>query len=218
MLAPALLLVAALAAQTAFSEAAQTASSEAAQTPSTEEAAGSSRSPLLVLGVAQRPAELVAARVRSVLLSNSDNAWFELADALPELALEGGADLTTTFEAAQLAEQVGSAVGRASQTPQWASVRAVRAWASSITPTRLITFVVAVLTLSMVAVTMLRRRRPRVTSARRRVRPTGAGTGVTARFAEARHLASAGLAVPEIARRTGMARDAVTLLVGLRSS
>ena len=209
MIAPALLVVAALAASP----------QDAVQTPSSEAAAGgSARAPLSVPGVAQRPAELVATRVRSVLRSNSDAAWFDLADALPELALMGGADLTSTFEAAQLAEQAGASVGSAIQTSEWAAVRAARAWAASITPTQLITFVLAVFTLSVVTVTMLRRRGAPATSGRRVAQPTGASrTGVTARFAEARHLASTGLAVPEIAKRTGMARDAVTLLVGLRT-
>ena len=189
MIAPALLLVAALAAP----------AQDAARRP-------------------QRPAELVAARVRSVLRSNSDDAWLDLADALPELALEGGADLTSTFEAAHLAEQAGSTAGRATQPSTWRGVRAMRAWAASITPTQLVTFVLAVLTLSMVTVTSLRRRGGQVTSVRPRSQPPGMHRSrVTARFSEARQLASAGVAVPEIARRTGMARDAVTLLVGLRS-
>ena len=113
MVAPALLLVAALV--TLPQDAAQMPSSQAAQTPSSESAASSTGVPL-ISGAAQRPAELVAARVRSVLRSNSDEAWFDLADALPELALTGGADLTSTFEAAQLAEESASAEGRATQT------------------------------------------------------------------------------------------------------
>ena len=207
MIAPALFLVAALAAPP--QEVAETPSSAAARTPSPEEALGSARTPLLIPGVAQRPAELVAARVRRVLLSNSDDAWFELADALPELALAGGADLTTTFEAARLAERAGSTVATRRS--------GARAWAASVTRTQWIIFLLGVFTLPMVALTLLRRHRAPATSVRFLVRSTGARNGVTSRFADARQLATAGLAVSEIAQRTGMARDAVTLLVGLSS-
>lgn len=212
MIATALFFVAALAAPP--QEAAPPPASATDRVRAPEEALGSARTPLLIPGVAQRPAELVAARVRRVLLSNSDDAWFELADALPELAFAGGADPTTTLEAARLAERAGSTVARSTGTSEWAGVRA---WAASITRAQWITFVLGVFTLPMVALTLLRRHRAPATSVRFLVRSTGARNGVTSRFADARQLATAGLAVPEIAQRTGMARDAVTLLVGLSS-
>jgi len=56
-----------------------------------------------------RPAELVAQQVRSVLYSEDERLALQaLAGALPELALNGGADLQATFAAARLAENLSS--------------------------------------------------------------------------------------------------------------
>ncbi len=56
------------------------------------------------------PSEVVAARVRDVLRDHSDSrAWKQLADALPAMALAGGADLGSTLEAGRLADSISAA-------------------------------------------------------------------------------------------------------------
>ena len=157
-----------------------------------------------------RPAEVVAARVRSVLQDHrSTEAWKGLAGALPEMALSGGADLAGTFEAARLADSISALeVSPRALRSLWAPAglgsgrRGGVEWAQALGAGVLAgTLVVALATLA-------RSRKGR--TGRRSQRADGKG-----RVWAAQSLASSGIPVVEIARRTGMAQDGITVLLGL---
>jgi len=155
------------------------------------------------LGV--RPAEVVAAQVRSVLHNHRDgDAWRGLADALPELALQGGADLESTFEAARLAETMSIETATdspATVEPAWLTIlRTVNV--------ELLGTVLALVTALIVVWHATRNRGAE--------QDPPQPTRVPVRFREAYALASRGRSTAEISRRTGLARDAVTVLIGMQ--
>ena len=155
-----------------------------------------------------RPAELVASRVREVLRDHSDDvAWQELAGALPEMALSGGADIQSTFEAARIAEDM---VPVATPVPSASSAAAGAAFEEVLRLVRGIDVDMAgqllAIAFGLFALTMLfkgsgnRARGARSEPAKGRCR-------------EARALAAGGVPVYEIAKRTGLAREAVSVLL-----
>ena len=198
-------------------------------TPSALEADGESVLPLDVAGSDLRPADFVAARVRSILRDADDSqAWDELAQGLPELALSGGADLMSTFEAAALAESLrpAGATGISSPDVPPMSAPILVDWRST-TPFQAIALAVLLAAaLAGLFRTWKRRgnRSARSGWGRRRRSRSGSGSRsgrgaspVMTPVAQARQLASAGITVPEIAQRTGMARDAVSILIGIQA-
>jgi hypothetical protein len=168
------------------------------------------------LGAAQesaagRVADLASKALAAPLDSSS---WAALARALPELALSGGAELEETFEAARLADSVafsirpapaqGLAMGLGPRRPAEVSTAGL----TDVFPTGWA--VLTVVAAGLGALVFLRRR------ARRALRPLrlqGAGKG---RVRTARALARGGAGVADIARRTGMAREAVSLALRVR--
>lgn len=151
------------------------------------------------------PAAIVASRVRDVLSAHdSELAWKGLAGALPSMAVSGDADLESTFAAARLAQDMSArpdpvlrSAGPSGETADWQLGLGRALWWCALT-----------LVLSALALAT-RGRLPRVAPPRREQPVERCGT--------ARALASEGLPLHEIARRTGLAREAVTVLVGARS-
>ncbi|MDH5588454.1 MAG: hypothetical protein OEZ65_01440 [Gemmatimonadota bacterium] len=152
-----------------------------------------------------RPAEVVADLARRALTDPEDpGTWRALAGALPEMALSGGADLDGTFEAARLADSLGIADARQPVAP--ASRLPWESW--NLGPEHLFAGSVALTLLvgALVVRSSIRRRK-----ARRSARKTEMG----GRLWAARSLASDGISVAEISKRTGMAQDAVRVVLGL---
>lgn len=165
------------------------------------------------------PATLVAERARALLHDESREAWLALAGALPELAISGQANLESTFEAARLAEEMGQpliALPMAGPATPSASLDAEREEAGldalgvvwrAVRSTdldalaRLLALAIGIGTLAMVG------RGPRTKAAK--VRPTRSA----ARYRDVRSLAANGVSITEISRRTGLAREAVTVLL-----
>ena len=154
-----------------------------------------------------RPAEVVAARVRAVLQDHANGqAWQELAGALPEMAVTGGADIESTFEAARLAEDMVARVPslRAPPTVWEEVVRRLK-----VIDVDMVTQALAV-ALGLFALWMViagKNQRPRLADA----------SVSSVRYREARSLAAEGIPLYEIARRTGLARDAVSVLLSRRA-
>jgi hypothetical protein len=167
------------------------------------------------MGAPLRPAEIVAARVRDVLRDHADDrAWQELAGALPELALSGGADLESTFEAARLAEEMNRPVARtAPAAPLPLPVRP-SSWSYVVAGIRAVDLDLVAqalaLALGVFALTRV------VKGSASRSRSSASGTPAV-RCRQARALAAEGLQPHEIARRTGLGQDAVSVLLGRRA-
>lgn len=145
------------------------------------------------------PAALVASRVRVVLQDHtSATAWQDLAGSLPELAISGGADLESTFEAARLAEEMTYSGARLTQpiVPEGALADGlgVGLWLFS-------------LAFGLTALWLLWSKG--VPSLLR-----GRIHAPMARCDQARLLADSGAPIYEISRRTGLAREALTVLMG----
>lgn len=155
-----------------------------------------------------RPTDVVARLARRAMATPSDSAaWKALAEALPELALIGSADHAGTFAAARLADSL-SASG-----PMIPASGAAAGPPSSPTPPLVLGAIPPMLrtgALGLLAVMMTTivvwRFRPRPESVQDRPSTTQAG-----RLWTAQTLASGGVHVPEIARRMGIAQEAVTL-------
>ena len=165
----------------------------------------------------ERPAELVARMAREAMGLPADPAgWSALANALPEMALLGGADLESTFEAARIADSLSASASALAEPAVGAdpgvmeSVKTILL--SSLMQGRWMDIVLAFLVTGAVGagIVLLRRRRKNPKKAKAPYR----GDRVRA----ARSLASSGLSVHEIARRTGMAQDAVHVLMSLAGS
>jgi len=168
-----------------------------------------------------RPAQVVAAKVRAVLRGQGDPvAWKALATTLPELALVGGADVEATFNAARLADSVAAAGARATVRPTVAAAVRGGSTASAdrgppsifrATLPRNVSFAgVVVLAGFGIGLGLLWRRGGR--ASRRSV----GGSAEADRLADVLSLAATGIGVAEIARRTGMAQDAIRVLLGIR--
>lgn len=159
-------------------------------------------------GAALRPTEVVAARVRTVLRDHQDGeAWQELAGAIPELAVTGGADVEATFEAARLAEEMVTSQPAAPPTP----TSGPAAGSPMLSGIRSLDFE-AIAQLVALALGFF----ALVTVARGNLQPratTGPVGGGAARLREARQLAANGVPLFEISRRTGLARDALTVIL-----
>lgn len=159
-----------------------------------------------------RPAEVVASRVRDVLNDHAnDAAWQELAGALPDLALAGGADIESTFEAARIAGEMVTAPPSVPAPATSAGddpVRGALQWLGSIDADllgQLLAIAFGLFALSMLFKGSGSRSRSL------RVEPTAI------RCREARALAAGGVPAYEISRRTGLARDAVSVLLSRRA-
>lgn len=168
--------------------------------------------------VVERPSDVVARLARQALTSPRDTAaWKALAGALPAMALSGGADLEGTFEAARLADSLSADAGTGGSlggsTPSQDARSAMTRFAAVLATPRgrlaVLVFGLAVLAGGLVGV---RARRPR------RARSGEAPRKDAGRLWTARTLATGGTAIPEIARRTGMAQDAVDLALRLSGS
>ncbi|MEQ8329974.1 MAG: hypothetical protein RH859_05845 [Longimicrobiales bacterium] len=173
------------------------------------------------------PAGYVADRVRGILDNPSDPArWQELAGALPELAMAGDGDWEATLDAARLADSVSvAALAAAGTTPPSERGIATPAPASAdwpIQPSDLLTLLAGLVALGVVVFSM------RSGAVRPRPAPMRMATATPSR-APARAadlppasmaqqivaMAECGMTRSEIARRTGLAQDAVSVVVGL---
>lgn len=177
----------------------------------------------------QKPADVVAELARKALSRPGDTAtWGALARTIPDMALVGGADLESTFEAARLADSLTAASLLEAQAPRRVPPvekavpapperlearrdtlkRALSAglnWAGD--PRVALPALVSLLG-ALVLLHAGRRRRPA-----RRTEAGGHG-----RVWAVRTMASGGVEVQEIARRTGMAQDAVRMALGMGAS
>lgn len=167
------------------------------------------------LSVVERPSDMVARLARTVLLAPGESsAWRALAGALPELALEGPADLEGTLEAARLADSVAATLQARSGEPDTLPPdTASMAPASPATPRRSLLWPgllmgAGALLLGALGMGELRRRWARASRGGRRVEEAG-------RLWTVRTLAGSGIPLAEIARRTGMAQEAVDLALSL---
>jgi hypothetical protein len=184
--------------------------------------------------------------VREALNRPADpSAWTGLADALPELALTESADPVTLFEASRVADSLaGAPVAVSAAAPEGvdvdlpagsgtptgrrsgleASLAAMGAGIRGLPAGDLLAWAPWALVALILGVGPFLRGR-----ARRRARSAAEAAKAAAaseerpESAERRHwtvttLAENGLPPSEIARRTGMAQDAVHVLLGLRSS
>ena len=133
-------------------------------------------------------------------------AWMELAGALPELALEAGTDLDATFEAARIAEEMAvppaldAEATNASPAVAWPTLDGITFDIDLVAQILAIGFGIFVLVI-------LLRGQPRASTPELHTAPTAT------RCREARSLANGGVPLYEIARRTGLARDAVSVLL-----
>ena len=173
----------------------------------------------------ERPSDVVARLAREALASPGDStAWRALAGALPDMALSGDADLEGTFEAARLADSLSAATGVAVTSDvdpggaplvEQASPPAVTdpgAPASWWPPALSAQVMIGTLFGALALVGL------RMTRTRRRVRmapPSPAHRAEQGRLWTARTLATGGVDVPEIAKRTGMAQEAGNLALSL---
>ncbi|MFQ5538166.1 MAG: hypothetical protein ACE5GJ_12040 [Gemmatimonadota bacterium] len=174
------------------------------------------------------PVHTVARRMREALRApDRPGVWSEIARALPELALEGSADLEGTMEAARIAEDLTALENRASPASGASASNGSRNGEASAGEVRFpqeagLPFprpsdILVILTGIVVLGVLLKTSGGMTPWQRRSVRrpDTGdAGGGHSA--GEIRHLASVGLTVREIARRTGMAQDAIHVLMEVR--
>jgi hypothetical protein len=168
-----------------------------------DEATASAHRPL-------RPAEYVAAQVRSVLRSGgSPQALGELAKLLPELASAGIADAESTLRAARIAEELSGARVAEGPIEARAGADVLLGRLDQVDLFRALAIVIGTLLLWGVVRRTLHTRTPK--------RAVSAPAGPTPlRFSEARALVSTGAPLHEISRRTGMARDAIHVLAGLQ--
>ena len=162
------------------------------------------------------PSELVAARVRDVLRDHSDSrAWKQLADALPEMALAGGADLRSTLEAGRLADSISAA---SPLTTVGELIRWVPPWLRPRIEARPVVAGLVAVLLTLVLVSVLHwiwKDRGNPQSLRNPVKPPE--PAVRSRSDEwwVKSLAKNGRPVHEIARQTRMAQDAILILLEL---
>lgn len=160
---------------------------------------------------AERPAEVVARMARRAMgLPDDPEAWQALAEVLPELALSGEADLEGTFQAARVADSLSATAATglgASQSEGQAWFPRWTALPSGALPSAVALAVALAAALSGALVVVLRRRRSRATEARR--------DGGTDKLGAARSLVTRGLPAYEISRRTGMAQDAVQVMLAM---
>lgn len=210
------------------------ASADTAQTASTPV-----RRDLPGAPAAVTPAGYVAERVRGILDNPSDPArWQELAGALPELAMAGDGDWEATLDAARLADSVSVAALAAGSTPPVEPGMDIRAPATAgwpIQPSDLLTLLAGLVALGVVVFSMRSAGvsltpRPGSRSAasgtpRNRKNPSvRKPVAAPARAADLPPasmaqqivaMAECGMTRSEIARRTGLAQDAVSVVVGL---
>ncbi len=177
--------------------------------------------------VQDTPSAIVAERVRAVLADGgSPTALRGLADALPELALQGRADLSGTFEAARIAGELGTQMASA-------PVDAPLIFTVSRIAEVLIPWLVAIVAgLALVAVLWQawrgggaggpgRRRRAHAFDAwptpRSAPAPRRQEEAPPPPWMQAHTLAARGVPVTEIASRTRMPREAIATLLRVRS-
>lgn len=166
------------------------------------------------------PSELVAARVREVLRDHRDTrAWKQLADALPEMALAGGADLGSTLEASRLADSISGAspstnvsepIATASESIRW-----VPFWSGTLIDVRPVAIVVLALVLVSVLNWIWENGKDRQLF-KKTASPTAPAVNGRNDPWFIRSLAKSGRPVHEIARQTSMAQDAILVLLELQ--
>jgi len=192
----------------------------------------------------EAPRRVVAMLIRAALQSpENQESWAELADALPELGeTEDGESFGRLLRAAQIADSVALAAELSSAgggTPEGSVLE--KAGLAVLLPrvTRGLKDAVAkvvvwvsrndlplVLTLSalLIALILMKGREPwmaRFRSGGRGAEPAGEHLlkeGTSRGLDTARALWSSGLPVHEIARRTGLAQDALTVMLSLQGS
>ncbi len=189
-----------------------------------------------------RPAEVVAQRARRALEAPEDGpAWSALASSLADMAVMGGADIAATFDAAHVADSLAAIPSEASDTgtapvaaepaPAHRSVRALlgtvgmprgmpdmkdvrralevgRGLAGD--PRFALPTLAVLFSLLLILRLTKRRKVRRKATARAKAEPERAGRVWTALT-----LASGGVDVADISRRTGLAREAVGMAVRL---
>lgn len=161
------------------------------------------------------PASVVAARVRAALADASDGrAWSALADALPGMALQGGADIAGTFEAARLADSISAAGAATAARAPTGAPPAGTSWPTPADVGALLAGLVAVA--AVVSAGLPRKRTPSSTAAA--AARAHELEVVPDRFRTALTLAARGTPRAEIARRTGMAQDALVVLMARQGS
>ena len=177
------------------------------------------------------PAAHVADQVRRVLRAEGRDAsaWRALSEALPQMAVAGGAEISSTFAAAGLAREAGGAeAGSGAAVPVPDDGNALHAGGAPSAVVETLRGLDAGLLgtlLAVVAVAVVLRRTtgssaPRLARRRRfaRARPHDAALPASRPLAEVRDLAASGLSVPEVARRTRCSREVVTVLIQVGAS
>lgn len=160
----------------------------------------------------ETPSEVVARMARQAMGgSDGPEVWQALASALPDLALKGSADLAATFEAARVADSISAASAAVASMSAAGAPGRAEGWAG-VPPGSLFLWGGAGF-LALLGMTAARSRRRAGREAAASV-PTEV-VAVAGRVGTARSLLTSGLTADEVARRTGMAREAVEVLVAL---
>lgn len=171
--------------------------------------------------------------------------WRQLAGVLPDMAVTGQAEWEGTLEAARLADSISGPpeTARTVPAPRTAGTGWIGALFGRLRPSDIGSILTTLVALGVIAWSMQAsgflawRRRTTAsrgpqpgsptgttgTKAPRRATPTGRRTRTPAspppqpssRRREIMVLAQSGLTLPEIARRTGMAQDAVSVIMGM---
>ncbi len=169
------------------------------------------------------PSELVAERVRDVLRDHRDSeAWKQLADALPEMALTGDADLGSTLEAGRLADSISTAsLFITMRESMLTTMREAIRWRPSWWGKRVEAPPVVAVVLALVLVTALNwiwKGRSGRQSLKKREDPTEPAVKGRTDPWFVKSLADSGRPVHEIARQTKMAQDAILVLLELQAN
>lgn len=168
------------------------------------------------------PAELVASRVRAVLRDHTDgDAWQRLAGTLPDMIVRGGADVTSIFEAARLADEMSGtppeppppSTPTATTTSIFARTLAWPEWTDRLDFRRAAVLYdngmafVAWVAMALLGVLIVPRMLRREGASTVRLAP------VRSRMRVARNLAGKGMSIAEISRETRLAREALSVLL-----
>lgn len=173
--------------------------------------------------------DAVSRLVREALARPDDPAaWTGLAEALPELAVTRDADPVSVFEASRLADSLATAPVEEATTATADTSAGLTAWVTGLTTSDAAAlapwFLVVILLVAGPLLSRIRGR-PSAAPADDEGAPAtgnqpgkGPVPGVSPRLWTVTTLADNGLPPAEIARRTGMAQDAVQVLLGLRDA
>lgn len=167
------------------------------------------------------PSELVAARVREVLRDHRDTrAWKQLAEALPEMALAGGADLGSTLEASRLADSISSASPSITVRESKATARGSIGWMPSWSGIQIEFRPMVIVILALVLVSVLNQIGKTRTVRQAFNKPASPREPAVNGRSDPwfiKTLAKSGQPVHEIARQTRMAQDAIVVLLELQA-